>query len=150
MANFITPFYDDPSVGHLSTPITTSSATEAILSNLPAYRRGLTPSLRGLEIGMAHGYFLLGPFYKLGPLRNSDIALLAGSMSAVGLITILVLALVIYGNVSFEADNTQYTNDVTDKSNFHSYQGWKEFTGGFTIGGYGSVFFAPDCFLLQG
>nr|YP_009677020.1 photosystem I subunit XI [Dictyocha speculum]QDH81681.1 photosystem I subunit XI [Dictyocha speculum] len=142
MANFITPFYDDPSVGHLSTPITTSSATEAILSNLPAYRRGLTPSLRGLEIGMAHGYFLLGPFYKLGPLRNSDIALLAGSMSAVGLVTILVLALVIYGNVSFEAANTQYTNDVTDKSSFLSYRGWKEFTGGFTIGGYGSVFFA--------
>ena len=142
MANFITPFYNDPSVGHLSTPITTSSATEAILSNLPAYRRGLTPSLRGLEIGMAHGYFLLGPFYKLGPLRNSDIALLAGSMSAVGLITILVLALVIYGNVSFEADNTQYTNDVTDKSSFLSCNGWKEFTGGFTIGSYGSIFFA--------
>ena len=142
MANFVKPYKNDPFVGHLSTPITTSAATRAILGNLPAYHFGLSSKLRGLEIGMAHGYFLLGPFYKLGPLRNSDIALLAGSMSAVGLVTILVLALVIYGNVSFEAANTQYTNDVTDKSSFLSYRGWKEFTGGFTIGGYGSVFFA--------
>ena len=141
MANFITPFYNDPSVGHLSTPITTSSATEAILSNLPAYRKGLTPSLRGLEIGMAHGYFLLGPFYKLGPLRNSDISLLAGSMSAVGLVTILVLALVIYGNVSFETD-TGSKYESLEATNFQTKLGWKDFTGGFTVGGYGGVVFA--------
>ena len=125
MANFITPFYNDPSVGHLSTPITTSSATEAILSNLPAYRKGLTPSLRGLEIGMAHGYFLLGPFYKLGPLRNSDISLLAGSMSAVGLVTILVLALVIYGNVSFDTD-TGSKYESLEATNFQTKLGWKD------------------------
>ena len=141
MANFITPFYNDPSVGHLSTPITTSSATEAILSNLPAYRKGLTPSLRGLEIGMAHGYFLLGPFYKLGPLRNSDISLLAGSMSAVGLVTILILALVIYGNVSFDTD-TGSKYESLEATNFQTKLGWKDFTGGFTVGGYGGVFFA--------
>ena len=141
MANFITPFYNDPSVGHLSTPITTSSATEAILSNLPAYRKGLTPSLRGLEIGMAHGYFLLGPFYKLGPLRNSDISLLAGSMSTFGLVTILVLALVIYGNVSFETD-TGSKYESLEATNFQTKLGWKDFTGGFTVGGYGGVVFA--------
>ena len=141
MANFITPFYNDPSVGHLSTPITTSSATEAILSNLPAYRKGLTPSLRGLEIGMAHGYFLLGPFYKLGPLRNSDISLLAGSMSTFGLVTILVLALVIYGNVSFDTD-TGSKYESLEATNFQTKLGWKDFTGGFTVGGYGGVVFA--------
>ena len=141
MANFITPFYNDPSVGHLSTPITTSSATEAILSNLPAYRKGLTPSLRGLEIGMAHGYFLLGPFYKLGPLRNSDIALLAGSMSAVGLVTILVLALVIYGNVSFDMDSGSKYESL-EANNFQTKLGWKDFTGGFIVGGYGGVLFS--------
>ena len=141
MANFITPFYNDPSVGHLSTPITTSSATEAILSNLPAYRKGLTPSLRGLEIGMAHGYFLLGPFYKLGPLRNSDISLLAGSMSTIGLVTILVLALVIYGNVSFDTD-TGSKYESLEATNFQTKLGWKDFTGGFTVGGYGGVCFA--------
>ena len=77
MANFIKPYNDDPFVGHLATPITSSSVTRAILKNLPAYRFGLTPLLRGLEIGLAHGYFLIGPFAKLGPLRNSDIGLLS-------------------------------------------------------------------------
>ena len=51
MANFIKPYNDDPFVGHLATPITSSAVTRAILQNLPAYRFGLTPLLRGLEIG---------------------------------------------------------------------------------------------------
>jgi hypothetical protein len=72
MANFIKPYNDDPFVGHLATPITSSAVTRAILQNLPAYRFGLTPLLRGLEIGLAHGYFLMGPFVKLGPLRDSE------------------------------------------------------------------------------
>jgi hypothetical protein len=67
--------------------------TRALLKNLPAYRFGLTPLLRGLEIGLAHGYFLIGPFFKLGPLRNSDVALLAGFVSTIGLILILTLVL---------------------------------------------------------
>ena len=97
MANFIKPYNDDPFVGHLATPITSSAVTRAILRNLPAYRVGLTPLLRGLEIGLAHGYFLIGPFVKLGPLRNSDISLLAGYLSTLGLIIILTLGLTIYG-----------------------------------------------------
>jgi len=77
MANFIKPYNDDPFVGHLATPITSSAVTRALLRNLPAYRFGLTPLLRGLEIGLAHGYFLIGPFAVLGPLRTSSVALLA-------------------------------------------------------------------------
>jgi hypothetical protein len=42
MANFIKPYNDDPFVGHLATPITSSAVTRAILQNLPAYRSGLT------------------------------------------------------------------------------------------------------------
>jgi hypothetical protein len=101
MANFIKPYNDDPFVGHLATPITSSAVTRAILQNLPAYRFGLTPLLRGLEIGLAHGYFLIGPFVKLGPLRDSDIALLAGFLSTIGLIVILTLGLTIYGVATF-------------------------------------------------
>jgi hypothetical protein len=97
MANFIKPYNDDPFVGHLATPITSSAVTRAILQNLPAYRFGLTPLLRGLEIGLAHGYFLMGPFVKLGPLRDSDVGLLAGFISTIGLIVILTLGLTIYG-----------------------------------------------------
>jgi preprotein translocase subunit YajC len=91
MANFIKPYNDDPFVGHLATPITSSAVTRAILKNLPAYRFGLTPLLRGLEIGLAHGYFLMGPFVKLGPLRNSDIALFSGFLSTIGLILIFAI-----------------------------------------------------------
>ena len=86
MANFIKPYNNDPSVGHLSTPISNSAATRAFLGNLPAYRPGLSPLLRGLEVGMAHGYLLVGPFDKFGPLRNSPAALLIGFLSAIGLI----------------------------------------------------------------
>jgi hypothetical protein len=107
MANFIKPYNDDPFVGHLATPITSSAVTRAILQNLPAYRFGLTPLLRGLEIGLAHGYFLIGPFVKLGPLRDSDVALFAGFLSTIGLIVILTLGLTIYGVAAFGQEKSQ-------------------------------------------
>ena len=84
MANFIKPYNNDPFVGHLVTPITSSAVTRSLLQNLPAYRIGLTPLLRGLEIGLAHGYFLIGPFVTLGPLRNSSFSLLVGFLSTIG------------------------------------------------------------------
>jgi len=138
MANFIKPYNDDPFVGHLATPITSSSLTRALLKNLPAYRFGLTPLLRGLEIGLAHGYFLIGPFAKLGPLRNSDIGLLAGFLSTIGLILILTLGLTIYGAASFGQDKTSSNELQTKKS-------WDQFKGGFFVGACGSAGFAFIC-----
>lgn len=138
MANFIKPYNDDPFVGHLATPITSSSLTRALLKNLPAYRFGLTPLLRGLEIGLAHGYFLIGPFAKLGPLRNSDIGLLAGFLSTVGLILILTLGLTIYGAAAFSQDKTSGNELQTKKS-------WDQFKGGFFVGACGSAGFAFIC-----
>jgi len=138
MANFIKPYNDDPFVGHLATPITSSSLTRALLKNLPAYRFGLTPLLRGLEIGLAHGYFLIGPFAKLGPLRNSDIGLLAGFLSTIGLILILTLGLTIYGAASFGEDKNSGPQLQTKKS-------WDQFKGGFFVGACGSAGFAFIC-----
>ena len=134
MANFVKPYNNDPFVGHLSTPVTTSLSTRTFLSNLPAYRKGISPLLKGLEIGMAHGYFLVGPFDKLGPLRNSDISLLAGFLSTVGLVLILTTALLIYGNVSFDPANKS--------EELQSSTGWNQFTGGFLIGAFGGAGFA--------
>jgi|TARA_B100001142_G_scaffold329885_1_gene394917 photosystem I subunit 11 len=134
MSQFIKPYNDDPFVGNLATPVSTSSFTRSLLSNLPAYRAGLSPLYRGLEIGMTHGYFLVGPFYKLGPLRNSDVALLSGYFSAVGLIIIMVACLTIYGMVSFE------NNDVKDE--LQSSQGWQQFTSGWLVGSVGGASFA--------
>ena len=138
MANFIKPYNDDPFVGHLATPITSSSLTRALLKNLPAYRFGLTPLLRGLEIGLAHGYFLIGPFAQLGPLRNSDIGLLAGFLSTIGLILILTLGLTIYGAATFGNDKSQVNTLQTKKS-------WDQFKGGFFVGACGSAGFAFIC-----
>ena len=138
MANFIKPYNDDPFVGHLATPITSSSLTRALLKNLPAYRFGLTPLLRGLEIGLAHGYFLIGPFAKLGPLRNSDIGLLAGFFSTIGLILILTLGLTIYGAASFSQNKPNVNVLQTKKS-------WDQFKGGFFVGACGSAGFAFIC-----
>jgi photosystem I subunit 11 len=139
MANFIKPYNDDPFVGHLATPITSSAVTRAILQNLPAYRFGLTPLLRGLEIGLAHGYFLMGPFVNLGPLRNSEIGLLAGFLSTIGLILILTLGLTIYGVATFESTTSESETDLQTKN------AWNQFKGGFFVGACGSAGFAFIC-----
>ena len=129
MAEFVKPYNNDPFVGNLSTPVTTSTATKIYLGNLPIYRKGLSPLLRGLEIGMAHGYFLIGPFSILGPLRNSENALLIGMFSALGLILILTLGLTTYGLASFQDDGKL--------EGLESSKGWREFTSGFFIGAFG-------------
>ena len=130
----------DPFVGHLATPITSSAVTRAILQNLPAYRFGLTPLLRGLEIGLAHGYFLIGPFTKLGPLRNSDIALFAGFLSTIGLIIILTLGLTIYGIATFSQEKSQ-----ASENELQTRKAWNRFKGGFFVGACGSAGFAFIC-----
>ena len=85
---------------------------------------------------MAHGYFLIGPFYKLGPLRNSDVALLAGFMSAVGLIIILGLGLALYGTATYQED------DVIAGDILQTKAGWRKFTWGFFIGALGGALVA--------
>jgi len=172
MANFIKPYNDDPFVGHLATPITSSAITRAILRNLPAYRFGLTPLLRGLEIGLAHGYFLIGPFVKLGPLRNSDSALLAGFFSTIGLVIILTLGLTIYGAAVFgkESESSKeelkliseiqdvseidevsttvkekFTSSNSLNNDLQTRESWAKFKGGFFVGACGSAGFAFIC-----
>ena len=135
MTNFIQPYNNDPSVGHLATPITSSAVTKAFLGNLPAYRKGLSPLLRGLEVGMAHGYFLVGPFEQLGPLRNLQVGLLAGFLSTIGLITILTLCLTIYGNVTFQQPSK--FNERFSNKDLQTLAGWRQFRSGFLVGAYG-------------
>ena len=81
----VSPFQGDPFVGHLSTPITSSNLTRAYLGLLPAYKSGLSPLLRGINIGFVHGYLLLGPFTKLGPLRDSQVANFVGGFGGAGI-----------------------------------------------------------------
>ena len=133
----VSPFQDDPFVGHLSTPITTSNLTKTYLNLLPAYKKGLTPLLRGINIGFVNGYFLLGPFVKLGPLRDSQVANFVGFVSTISLIVILTTCLLIYGYVTFS--NSSKVSSKTSVVDFLNSKGWSQFTSGFIVGGFGGA-----------
>jgi photosystem I subunit 11 len=133
----VKPYQGDPFVGNLSTPINDSSFTRAFIGNLPAYRKGLSPLLRGLEIGMAHGYFLVGPWTVFGPLRDSEEAALGGLIAAVALILIATLCLSSYGLATFQNDD-----DNSSKNSLQTSEGWSQFAGGFFIGAVGGAFVA--------
>jgi photosystem I subunit XI len=134
-AELIQPWKGDPFTGHLSTPISDSAFTKAFIGNLPAYRKGLAPIVRGLEIGLAHGYFLIGPWVKLGPLRDSDTAALGGLISGLALILIATACLSIYGLVTFE-------DESGSKDSLQTADGWSQLTGGFFVGATGGAFLA--------
>jgi len=142
MSDLIKPYNGDPFVGHLSTPISDSAFTRAFISNLPAYRKGLSPLLRGLEIGLAHGYFLIGPWVKLGPLRDSEFAAIGGLISGMAMVLIATACLSAYGLASFSGQT-----ESTDGRDLQSAEGWSQFAGGFFIGGSCGVLAA--FFLLQ-
>lgn len=154
MVSFIKPYRQDPFVGHLATPITTSAFTRAYLKVLPAYRPGLTPLSRGAEIGFTHGYFLVGPFYTFGPLRSAEFALpslAAGLLASITLLLILTIGLSIYGQVSYEVPDNPLVIKVVSQvissektlefpkikrvSDLDSLQGWQKFSEGFFSGG---------------
>ena len=128
--------YEQTYVGHLMTPITTSSISIQFLQNLPVYRASGTALLRGLEVGLAHGYFLLGPFLKLNPLRNSTSSLLVGFLSTIGLSIILNLGVSIYGFAMFN----KYSK--TDTSSLQTSVLWKQFSYGLFIGLWSGCMFA--------
>jgi photosystem I subunit 11 len=134
-AELIQPWKGDPFTGNLSTPISDSAFTKAFIGNLPAYRKGLSPIVRGLEIGLAHGYFLIGPWVKLGPLRDSDAAALGGLISGLALILIATACLSVYGLVTFE-------DESGSKDSLQTADGWSQLTGGFFIGATGGAFVA--------
>lgn len=144
-SDVVSPFQGDIFVGHLATPITTSNLTKAYLGLLPAYKTGLSPLLRGINVGFAHGYFLLGPFVKLGPLRNSEVANFVGFVSTISLIIILTAGLLAYGYVSFtEGKENKTTVD------FLNSKGWSQFTSGFIVGGFGGASIAYVLLKLVG
>jgi len=134
----ISSFEADPFVGHLSTPITTSSLTKSYLNILPAYKTGISPFLKGINIGFTHGYFLLGPFVKLGPLRDSQVGIFVGFLSTLSLLIILTACLLLYGFVSFSN-----RKDLESKNTgLLTSKGWNQFSSGFIVGGFGGTSFA--------
>ncbi|KAH7404286.1 hypothetical protein KP509_15G019500 [Ceratopteris richardii] len=144
----IEPLNGDPFVGGLETPITSSPLIAWYLSNLPAYRTAVSPLLRGIEVGLAHGFLLVGPFVKTGPLRNTEVAGAAGSLAAAGLVVILSVCLTIYGVASFKegapsiAPTLTLTGRKKEADKLQTAQGWANFSGGFFFGGISGVLWA--------
>ncbi|MCU0570106.1 MAG: photosystem I reaction center subunit XI [Oculatellaceae cyanobacterium Prado106] len=135
---------DDPQIGNLATPINSSGFTKALINNLPAYRAGLSAQRRGLEIGMAHGYLLYGPFTFTGPYRNSGVATIAGLVGAVSLVVILTICLSIYASSKPNKPISTVTTPKTP-AELETSEGWSEFASSFLIGGVGG---ATVAFLL--
>lgn len=136
---------EDPQVGNVATPINSSAVARTYINNLPAYRAGLSPFSRGLEVGVAHGYWFYGPFALLGPLRNTDYASAAGLVAAVSFVFILTMALSIYSATSPQGPAATLTTP-NPPADFSEREGWSNFASGFLIGGCSGALFA---FLLS-
>jgi photosystem I subunit 11 len=139
MTDFVKAFKNDPQLGNLSTPVSDSAIVKAFIGNLPAYRAGLSPSRRGLEIGMAHGYFIYGPFALLGPLRNTELASLAGLLATVAAVVLLTLGLSLYGQTATKVISS---SALEAPEELGAPAGWSEFSSSFLIGGAGGAAFA--------
>jgi len=138
--SFVNPA-GDPQVGNLATPLNSSGFTRAFINNLPAYREGLSPIRRGLEVGMAHGYLLFGPFAFTSQFRNSEFANLVGVIEASALLLILTICLSIYATVT-RAKPVATVTTPNPPETFNTREGWSEFAGGFLVGGVGGAFAA--------
>lgn len=132
----------DPQVGNLATPVNASTLTKAFINNLPAYRKGLLPQRRGLEIGMAHGYFLFGPFAWTNPLRGTQAGNLLGLMEAASIVVILTFALSLYATVLDENKPVSTITTPHPPEAFSTQEGWSNFATGFLVGGIGGAIFA--------
>eukprot|EP00475_Leptophrys_vorax_P005147 TRINITY_DN130_c0_g1_i1.p1 TRINITY_DN130_c0_g1~~TRINITY_DN130_c0_g1_i1.p1 ORF type:complete len:217 (-),score=5.79 TRINITY_DN130_c0_g1_i1:148-798(-) len=144
----IEPLNGDPFVGGLETPVTSAPLVAWFLSNLPGYRSSVNPLLRGVEVGLAHGYLLVGPFVCTGPLRGTEIGPVAGTLGAAALVTILSICLTIYGIASFKegaastAPALTLSGRVKEADKLQTADGWASFAGGFFFGGLSGVAWA--------
>jgi photosystem I subunit XI len=120
--------------GNLSTPINSSPLIRSYINTLPAYREGISPQRRGLEIGFFHGIWLILPFTYLGPLRDTPLAELAGLLSSLGLLLISALSISLYGASKPPAPTATITTPNPPKE-LATGHGWNEYAGGFLIGG---------------
>jgi photosystem I subunit 11 len=146
----IKPYKGDPFRANLSTPINDSPLAKAFINNLPAYREGVTPFLRGLEIGMAHGYFLVGPEVVVGPLRETAHgANLSGLITAIYIAVSACLGISIFAITTFQGNPRGAYNSYS-KDALRPLRTKEEFTqlnGGIFLGAMGGAVFAY--FLLE-
>ncbi|MGF1677354.1 MAG: photosystem I reaction center subunit XI [Rivularia sp. (in: cyanobacteria)] len=143
--DLIKPYQDNPFLANLSTPINDSPLAKAFINNLPAYRKGLTPFMRGLEIGMAHGYFLVGPEVVIGPLRETAHgANLSGLITAIFITVLACLGISIFALTTFQGNpRGAYSSYCKDPLRpLKTREEWNELNGGVFLGSMGGAIFA--------
>ena len=116
--------------------------SKQFLSNLAFYREGLKPWQRGLEIGMAHGYFLIGPFTSLGPLRNTPEAATVGLLCGCAIVGLVSVGGLIFGST---IKPTRF-----DKPGDKPASGFIEMINWHAIGGLGGAGFAHALITIFG
>lgn len=131
----------DPYNGNLATPINSSPLVKAYINNLPAYRPGLTPIRRGLEVGLAHGYWIVGPFFKFNPMRFTEYGSLIALFASISLILISTLVISLYAGSNPPPPTATITTPNPPQALADS-EGWNEYASGFLIGGVGGAILA--------
>jgi photosystem I subunit 11 len=131
---------NDPQNGNLATPINASKFARAWINALPAYRNGLSPVRRGVEVGLAHGYWLLGPFVTFNPLRYTPGGPSVGLLSAVGMVIVSTLAILLYA--ASHPPKPLATITATPPETFNTQKGWSDYAKGFLLGGIGGTLIA--------
>merc|ERR1712151_67597 len=116
------------------TPVTDGGFAKQYINALAFYREGLKPWQRGLEIGMAHGYFLIGPFVSLGPLRNTPEAATVGLLCGCAVVGLVSIGGLIFGTT---VKPTRF-----DKPGDSPAAGWQEMINLHAFGGLGGAGFA--------
>lgn len=141
----VKPYKGDPWLGNLSTPFNDSPIVNAYIRNLPAYRPGLTPFMRGLEIGLAHGYFLIGPQVVVGPLRETAHgANLSGLITAIYITVSACLGISIFALATFQGDprGTYNSHSQDDLRPLRKKEDWYQLGSGILLGSTGGAIFA--------
>merc|ERR1719188_1812994 len=116
------------------TPLTAGLFATQFMGNLAFYRKGLEPWQRGLEIGMAHGYFLIGPFVSLGPLRNTPEAATVGLLAGCATIGLVSCGALLFG-ATIKPNRFDRPGDLPAA-------GFQEMINWHAIGGLGGAGFA--------
>jgi photosystem I subunit 11 len=122
--------------------VTDGKFAKDFIKAMAFYRDGLKPWQRGIEIGMAHGYFIIGPFVSLGPLRNTPEAATVGLLSGAA-----VIFMVIMGGLGF---GTVMKPTLFDEEGDKPGKGYTEMINWHLVGGLGGAGFAHALITIFG
>uniref|UniRef100_A0A7S2KVW4 PSI subunit V n=1 Tax=Zooxanthella nutricula TaxID=1333877 RepID=A0A7S2KVW4_9DINO len=118
----------------VQTPVSDGKFAVDFLNNTAFYRAGLKPWQRGLEIGMAHGYWIIGPFVSLGPLRNTPEAATVGLLCGCAIVGLASCGGLLVG--------ATLKPTFLDREGDAKAAGWQEMINWHALGGLGGAGFA--------